>query len=104
MIFIVVSQPLLKVWTPGQSIRFIESAWFMDDSERRSGKIEGLMGLLAGKLLLFCEVDQITVVSPNFQGVQATFQIVAECFKGANDGQEFLIMDFIVSLCRKEGF
>ena len=57
----------------------------MDDSERRSGKIEGLMGLLAGKLLLFCEVDQITVVSPNFQGVRATFQIVAEGFKGTND-------------------
>jgi hypothetical protein len=29
---------------------------------------------------------------------------MAEGFKGANDGQEFFIMDFVVSFRRKEGF
>jgi hypothetical protein len=48
-----VSQPLSIVWTPGQSIGFIERARFVNDDERKAGEIEGPAGLLAGKLLLF---------------------------------------------------
>jgi hypothetical protein len=68
-----VSQPLFIVWTPGQSIGFIERARFVNDRERKMGEVEGPAGLSAGKLLLLREVNKIAVVSPNFEGVRAAF-------------------------------
>ena len=103
-ILIIVSQPLPMVWTPGQSIRLIESTGFMDDGESKAGEEEGPVGLSPGEFLFLGKVDQITVVSPDLEGLWAAFQVMAKNFQGMDDSQEFLIVNFVVSFCWLKGF
>ena len=57
-----------------------------------------------GEFLFSRKVNQITVIRPDFNRAYVALQIVAEMFQCLNNGQKFLIMDFIVSFCRLRGF
>ena len=72
----------------------------MDNDEGEAGKVEGPAGLSTGKFLLAREVDQITMICPNFNRAGMSLQVVTKVFKGKNDCKEFLIVDFVVAFRR----
>jgi hypothetical protein len=49
-----------------------------------------------GEMLFGAEIDEIIVVCPDFKGFRMSFQVVAEGFKGADNGKEFFIMDIVI--------
>jgi hypothetical protein len=42
------------------------------------------------------------MVSPDFCGVVPSLMVVAEIFQGTDDGEELLIMGFVISFSRLE--
>jgi hypothetical protein len=52
--------------------------------------------LAARESLFGTEIDKIIVVHPDFEGFGMSFKIVVEGFKGADNGEEFFIMDIII--------
>jgi hypothetical protein len=91
------------VWTPGQSIGLVKGPRFVDDAEVILGKKESPAVLAAGGLLFCSEVLEVIMVGPNFKDVRVAFEVVAEGFKGFDDGKEFFIVDVIIKLGRVEG-
>jgi hypothetical protein len=49
-----------------------------------------------GEALFGAEIDEIIMVCPDFKGFRMSFKVVAEGFKSANNGEEFLIMDIVI--------
>ena len=47
----------------------------------------------------FREVDEVTVVSPDFKDVRVAFEVVTKNFQGPDDSKEFFIMNFVVAFC-----
>jgi hypothetical protein len=58
--------------------------------------------LAARELLFGVEIDEIIVVHPDFEGVGMFFEVVAEGFKGMDNGKEFFIMDIIILFSGEE--
>jgi hypothetical protein len=54
------------------------------------------------KSLLCTEVNEIIVIYPDLKGFQVSFKVVAEGFKGMDDGKEFFVMNVIILFCREE--
>ena len=52
--------------------------------------------MVTRKVLLGLKIDEIVVVCPDFKGFRVSFQVVAEGFKGVNNGKEFFIVDVII--------
>ena len=59
--------------------------------------------MTARKLLLCVEINKVIVVSPDFKGFRVSFKVVAEGFKGADNSEEFFVMNVIILFGRKEG-
>jgi hypothetical protein len=65
----------------------------VDDCEAEVCKEKGPVGLMVHEFLFRGKIDQIPMVGPNLQDIITSFQVMAEGFKGADDGKEFFIMD-----------
>jgi len=96
--------PLFMVWTPGQSIGFVESAGFVHDGEVKTGKEQRPSGLTTGKFLLCHKIGKVVMVGPDFEGIGVSFEVVAKSLEGADDSEEFLIVDVVVKFRRLHGF
>src|SRR5712672_1414510 len=59
---------------------------------------------MAGEFLLCSEVGEVIVIGPYFKWVRMTLEVMAESFEGANDSEEFFVMDVIVEFGRLHGF
>src|SRR5712672_4283341 len=58
---------------------------------------------MAGEFLLSSEVGEVIVIGPDFKGVRMTLEVMAESFEGANDSEEFFVMDVVVEFGRLHG-
>ena len=68
----------------------------MNNGELETREIQGPSGLLSSEFLLCRKIDQIAMIGPNFKVIVPSFQVMAKNFQGANNGEEFFIMNFIV--------
>jgi hypothetical protein len=103
-LFVRRGHPLFMVWPPGQSVGFIKSAWFVDDREIELGEEERPACLSMRYLLLGAEIGEVVMVGPDFEWLRMSFEVVAEVFKGADDGKEFFIVDIVVLFGWQHGF
>jgi hypothetical protein len=60
------------------------------------------MCLTARKSLLHTGVNEVIVICPDLKGFRVSFKVVAEGFKGMDDGKEFFVMNVIILFCGKE--
>ena len=60
--------------------------------------------MMAGEFLLCAKVGKVIVVRPYFKGFGMALEVMAESFEGANDGEEFFVVDVVVELGRLHGF
>ena len=56
--------------------------------------------MMAGEFLLCPEVGKVIVIRPYLKGVRMTLEVMAESFEGANDSEEFFVVDVVVELRR----
>ena len=75
----------------------------MDYREVEVGEKEGPTGLVAREFLFCLEIRKVIMVSPDFEGLFAAFEVVAEVFQGADDGKEFFIMNVIIEFSLVKG-
>ena len=75
----------------------------MDYGEVEVGEKEGPTGLAMGEFLFSAEVRDIIMVSPDFEGLFVAFEVVAEVFKGVDDGKEFFVMNVVIEFSLIEG-
>ena len=54
------------------------------------------------KILGLTEVCQVLVVSKDLDGERGTMEVVPSGLQGADDGEEFTVINVIVSFCRDE--
>src|SRR5712672_3385440 len=92
--------PLFMVWTPGQSIGLVEGTGLVDDGKIILGEEEWPSSLTAGEFLLCPEIGEVIVVGPYFKGFRMTLKVMAESFEGANDSEEFFVVDVVVQFGR----
>src|SRR5712671_6247792 len=59
---------------------------------------------MAGEFLLCSEVGEVIVIGPYFKWVRMTLEVMAESFEGANDSEEFFVVDVVVEFGRLHGF
>jgi hypothetical protein len=57
---------------------------------------------MARKSLLRTEVNEIIVIYPDLKGFQMSFKVVAEGFKGMDDGKKFFVINVIILFCGEE--
>jgi len=72
--------PLFIIWTPGQSIGFIEFAGFRDDNKVICGKEQGPSRLSTCERLFHGKILQIRVVRKDLSTMFIALEIVAEVF------------------------
>ena len=84
------------VWTPGQSIGFIKSTWFVDDCEVKLGEEEGPSCLSSGEFLLCAKICKIIMICPNFENLGVSFKVVLPVLEGLDDGKEFFVVNVVV--------
>jgi len=48
------------------------------------------------------KVSEVFVVSKDLNWERETVEVVSEGFEGADDGEEFMIVDVVVSFCLRE--
>ena len=60
--------------------------------------------MTAGEFLLCLEIGKVIVVGPYFKGVRMTLEVMTESFEGANDSEEFFVVDVVVEFGRLHGF
>src|ERR1700727_199865 len=70
----------------------------MVESEVKSGQEQRPSSLSSVQFLGCHKVLQIFVVCPYLEGVLSPFQIMSPLFQCSDNGEHFLIMDFIVPL------
>ena len=58
---------------------------------------------MSGQFLLHVEIDQVAMVRPYVQHIEAAFQIVPEGFESSYNREELFVMNFIITLRRLEG-
>ena len=75
----------------------------MDDGEVVAGEKEGPTGLATGEFLFSAEIGEVIMVSPDFEGYFVAFEVVSEVFQGADDGEEFFIMNVVIEFGWIEG-
>ena len=75
----------------------------MDYREVVAGEEEGPMGLATRELLFSAEVGEVIMVSPDFEGYVGAFEVVSEVFEGADDGEEFFVMNVVIEFCWIKG-
>ena len=75
----------------------------MDYGEVVVGEKEGPTGLATGEFLFSVEVGEVIMVSPDFEGNFVAFEVVSEVFKGADDGEEFFVMNVVIEFGWIEG-
>ena len=75
----------------------------MDNFQVKICKVKEPPGLLPVQFLSFVEVGQVFVVSKDLYGEEGAMEVVSPWFQGADDYQEFSIIDVIVSFAREEG-
>ena len=46
--------------------------------------------------MLGAEIGEVVMVGPDFERLRMSFKVVAEVFKGADDGEEFFVVDVVV--------
>ena len=68
-----------------------------------AGEKEGPTGLATREFLFSAEVGEVIMVSPDFEGYFVAFEVVSEVFKGADDGEEFFVMNVIIEFGWIEG-
>ena len=54
----------------------------MNNDKIEPGEVKGPTGLLAGKLLFLCEINEVAMVGLDFNWDWMFFQVVAKMFKG----------------------
>lgn len=54
--------------------------------------------------LLGAEIGEVVMVGPDFERLRMSFKVVAEVFKGADDGEEFFVVDIVVLFGWQHGF
>ncbi len=84
-LLVIIRYPLFMIGTPGQCIRLVLYAWFVDDDELESRKEKGPSGLSSGKFLLRPKINQIHMVGPDLGGITTSLEVVSECMKGMDD-------------------
>jgi len=70
--------PLFIIWTPGQSVGFIEFAWFRDDNKVVCSKEQGPPRLSTCEGLFHRKILQIRVVRKDLSAMFIALEIVAE--------------------------
>ena len=75
----------------------------VDHFEVKISKVDKPTRLATVKRLGLTEIGQVLVVGKDLYGKGGTMEIVAPRFQGANDGEEFTVIDIIVSFGGGEG-
>ena len=74
-----------------------ESAWDVDDLEIEIHKVEQPPCLAAVEVLGLTEVRQVLVICEDLYGEGGTMEIVPLGLQSADDGEELLVVDIVVS-------
>ena len=72
----------------------------VDDFEIKISEVEQLSHLTTIEVLCLMEVHQVLVIGKDLDREGGTMEIVSPRFQGADDCQEFSVVDVIDSLCR----
>ena len=87
----------------GKGVRSGEEATRdMDDLEIEIRKVKQPSCLVTVEVLCLTEVHQVLVVSKDLYGERGSVEIVSPGLQGADDGEEFSVVDVIVSFCWDE--
>jgi len=79
-------------------------ARYVNQLEIELRQVERPLGLSSIEFLCASEVCQIFVIRMNYCSVHRSLNVVTPFGEGTNDGQQFSIVDFVVSFSRGEGF
>ena len=93
----------MKVRAAGEGIRSSkETAWYMDDFEVKISEVEQPLCLTAVEILSLTEVRQVLMVHKDLDGKGGAMEIVPPGLQGADDGEEFSVVDVIIAFCWDE--
>ena len=93
-----------EVGSAGEGIRASkEFTRDMDHFQVKVGEVDEPAGLTAVERLGLAEIGKVFVVSEDLYREGGTMEIVAPRFQGANDGEEFAVIDIIVPFSRGKG-
>jgi len=76
----------------------------MDQLKVEFRQVERPLSLSSVKFLCISEVRQILVIRMNHSGVRRSLDIMMPFGESTNDGQQFSVIDFIVSFGSRECF
>ena len=75
----------------------------MDHLQVEVGKVDEPACLAAVERLGLAKVGKVLVIGEDLHGKRGAMEVVAPGFQGADDSEEFAIINIVVSFCREEG-
>ena len=88
----------MEVGAAGEGVRSgKEMAWDMDDFEIKISKFEQPPCLSMVEVLCLTEIRQVLVICKDLYGERGAVEVVSPGLQGADDGEEFSVIDVVVS-------